>query len=68
MQWTQLRQLNHGTLERLDSINLLQERSERDYQQLVDRWQFPLYTLDLTFLRVDIEALRERQRLWSPEW
>ncbi len=68
MQWTQLRQLNHGTLERLDSLNLLQERSDSDYQQLVDRWQFPLYTLDLSFLRVDVESLRERQRLWSPEW
>lgn len=67
MQWTQLRQLNYGTLERLDSRNLLQERGDSDYQKLVDRWQFPLYALDLSLLRVDIESLRERQRLWSPE-
>lgn len=68
MQWTQLRQLNYGTLERLDSRDLLQERGDSDYQKLVDRWQFPLYALDLSLLRVDIESLRERQRLWSPEW
>ena len=60
--------LNHDTLERLDSRNLLQERSDRDYQKLVDQWQFPLYTLDLSLIPVDKKSLRERQRLWSPQW
>ena len=68
MKWTQLCQLNHDTLNRLDSRSLLQKRSDSDYQQLIDRWQFPLYTLDLSFLRVDIESLREKQRLWAPDW
>jgi len=68
MQWTQLRQLNHATLEQLDSKGLLQERSNSDYQQLIDRWQFPLYTLDLNLIRVDIESLREKQSLWIPDW
>lgn len=68
MERTQLRELNYGTLERLDSSGLLQERSDTDYQQLIDRWQFPIYSLDLSLLRIDIESLREKQRLWIPEW
>ena len=68
MEWAQLRQLNYDTLERLDSNRLLQERNDSDYQQLIDRWQFPLYALDLSLLRVDIESLREKQRLWTPDW
>ena len=61
MQWPQLRQLNIDTLERLDSSSLLQKRSDSDYQQLIDRWQFPLYSLDLSLIRVDIESLREKK-------
>ncbi len=67
MQSTQLRQLNHRTLKRLESSGLLQERSDSDYQQIIDRWQFPLYTLNLSLLPVDIESLREKQRLWVPD-
>lgn len=68
MEWAQLRQLNYGTLARLDSDRMLKECNDSDYQQLIDRWQFPLYTLDLSLLRVDIESLREKQRLWIPDW
>ena len=68
LQWTEIRRLNHRTLESLNQKGLLQERPDSDYQHIVDRWQFPLFTLDLSLLRVDIESLRERQRRWSPNW
>ena len=68
MSWEQLRNLNYKTLEQLDSKGLLQERSESEYQALVDWWQFPLYSLDMSLLKVDIEILREKQRNWSPDW
>lgn len=67
MPWAELRGLNHGTLNRLASIGLLHDASDGDFQQLTDRWQFPLYTLDLSLLRVDIESLHEKQRLWVPD-
>jgi AbiV family abortive infection protein len=66
MPWQELRDLNHKTLERLDSKGLLQERSQREYESLVDWWQFPLYSLDMSLLKVNIELLREKQRNWSP--
>lgn len=68
MQWTQLRELNYRTLEHLDSRNLLHERSDSDYQKLIDGWQFPLYTLDLRPIPVKKESLRQTQRLWSAQW
>jgi AbiV family abortive infection protein len=68
LQWTEIRRLNHRTLESLDQKGLLQERPDSDYKHIIDRWQFPLFTLDLNLLRVDVGALRERQRLWSPDW
>lgn len=64
----EIRKLNARTLECLNQKGLLQERPDSDYQRIVDRWQFPLYTLNLSLLDVGIEALRDRQRLWFPEW
>ena len=68
MKWPKLRTLNEHTLDRLNSRSLLQKRSNSDYLLLIDRWQFPLYTLDLSPLEVDIESLRDKQRLWIPDW
>jgi AbiV family abortive infection protein len=68
LQWNEIERQNNRTLECLNQKGLLRERPDSDYQLIVDRWQFPLYALDLSLLRVDIESLRERQRLWSPDW
>lgn len=35
---------------------------------LIDRWQFPLYSLDLSLTQVDLESLREKQKLCVPDW
>jgi AbiV family abortive infection protein len=68
MHWGELRQLNHRTLERLESKGLLQDRASTEYQRIVDDWPFPLYDLDLNMKEVDIELLRDRQRSWTPDW
>lgn len=68
MTWMQLRHLNDETLKCLESRSLLKEREDRDYQEIIDYWPFPLYPLDVSLLRVDVAALRERQRLWNPGW
>jgi hypothetical protein len=35
----------------------------------VDRgeWQFPMYSLDLSKIPVDLKSLREQQRKWTPD-
>jgi hypothetical protein len=66
--WKELRELNHAALVRLDSLGLLQRRSSTRPERIVDDWQFPMYSLDLTLTRIDIESLREPQRLWAPDW
>lgn len=66
--WSEIRKLNIRTLECLNSKGLLQERPDSDYEDIVNRWQFPLCTLELSPLEVHIESLREKQRLWTPDW
>jgi len=67
MGWGELRQLNHQMLERLESRGLLQDRPSSEYQRIVDDWPFPLYDLDLSMMKVNIESLRDRQRSWTPD-
>lgn len=62
---SQLSKLNYETLKRLDSKCLLQNRDVDDYQQILERWQFPLYSLDLSLSEVDKDALRKRQSDWN---
>lgn len=66
-QWEHLRKLNRGTIELFKSMGLPQVASDSDVQLLIERWQFPLYTLDLSLLKVDIDTLRDKQRLWAPD-
>jgi AbiV family abortive infection protein len=60
-------QLNQETIEALDARDLLRRRPHRVYQTIIDHWQFPLYSLDLAPLKVDLDALREKQQKWTPE-
>ncbi len=68
LRWPAIQQQNSLTLECLDQKHLLQECPATEYQEIVNRWQFPLYPLDLSPLRVDVESLREKQRHWHPDW
>ena len=67
MHWGERRQLNHQTLERLESQGRLQDRLPSEYQRIVDDWPFPLYDVDMSLMKVDIEWLRDRQRSWTPD-
>lgn len=65
MRSVDLRSLNYRTLELLDSRGLLQSDAERAVHAVVNGWQFPLYDMDLTTVRIALESLRERQRTWT---
>lgn len=60
--------LNRMTLEALELKGLLREQPAQVYGHIVRDWQFPIYGLDLSKIEVSKEALRERQRNWSPDY
>ncbi|GKS65366.1 hypothetical protein YTPLAS72_26700 [Nitrospira sp.] len=66
MKRQEIQHLNHRTLDCLRSKGLLREPTASDYEMIIDRWQFPLYTLDLRPIKVSVESLREKQSLWNP--
>jgi len=66
--WATLRDLNYETLEELDDQNLLREQPQEVYSTIVNKWPFPLYSLELKLASVDQAVLREKQRQWVPDW
>lgn len=60
--WHQLQELNIKTLEKLMHHNLLQKPiSDDEVSYIIDRWLFPLYSLNLHPKDVDKAKLREMQ-------
>lgn len=59
LSWQELRDFNYQTLEDLKKEKLLQEQSESVYSTIIDRWLFPLYSLDIRIIKVDKSKLRE---------
>jgi AbiV family abortive infection protein len=57
--WTKLRDLNYETLKDLHRNKLLAPKLKGTYSTVVDRWLFPLYSLDLRLIKVDKSKLRE---------
>jgi AbiV family abortive infection protein len=56
MKWLILRDLNLATVE------------PSTLAKIADRWQFPLYDLDLSLIKVDRAELRNRQESWAPDY
>jgi AbiV family abortive infection protein len=63
---TTVRSTNRETLERLDDKELLNDIDARALSFIVTEWQFPMYSLDLSLIKVDKERLRELQAEWDP--
>ena len=60
--------LFRATGERIDERGLLAEQPSDVYRWIASEWQIPMYALDLSKIKVDLETLRDRQRNWSPDW
>jgi len=57
--WTKLRGLNIKTLEKLDEKKLLNIQESKYLSIIIDKWLFPLYSLNIRIINVDKEALKE---------
>ncbi len=66
LHWDVIRDLNGETLIQLEKRGLLRETSHEVRERILDRWQFPMYDLDLSLVKVKKEELREMQRNWYP--
>ena len=63
-----LRNLNRQTLERLRESGLLGDAPERTRERVIDRWLFPLHSIDLSRIPVDKDLLRvARDNYWYRE-
>ncbi|MDE2134178.1 MAG: AbiV family abortive infection protein [Alphaproteobacteria bacterium] len=62
-----LEELNWSTLEALNEVGLLKTDNNDILSTIRNRWQFPLWSLDLRKREVDKETLREIRRQWVPD-
>ena len=58
---------NLRTLTLLDEHRLLTKQPSEIYSYIVDKWQFPMYDLELTLIDVKHAELREQQEKWHSE-
>ena len=65
---TEIREINHLTLQTLDEHGLLREHPNEVYSWIVREWQFPIYDLDLISIPVDLQVLCKRRESWCPDW
>jgi AbiV family abortive infection protein len=68
MKWMNLRDLNRATMDALKSNGILEPVEPAILGKIIDRWQFPLYDLDLGVIKVDQAQLRKRQENWTPDY
>jgi AbiV family abortive infection protein len=64
---TEIFQFNRQTLMALESRGQLREQPEDVYRWIFGEWQFPMYALNLSMIKVDLDTLRDRQLNWNPE-
>jgi len=57
--WQEIRKLNHHTLEKLASKNLIIEQPDSVHSTIIDNWLFPLHSLDIRIIKVDKSHLKE---------
>lgn len=57
--FTKLRALNIKTLEKLDEEKLLNTQEPKHLSTIIDKWMFPLHSLNIRIIKIDKEALKE---------
>jgi hypothetical protein len=65
--WHDLFDMNVETLATLNQRDQAAEQPDKVYQHIYNRWQFPLYNLDLSPIPVDRDSLRAARESWAPE-
>ena len=64
--WSDVRLRSVETLERLTSEIDVAPR-EGDLRRIITSWTFPLWNVDLGFIKVDLNGLRQQQEAWHPD-
>ena len=64
--WLELRGLNIQTLKELEKQKLLKKQEERVYSTIIDRWPFPMHSLELQLIKGNEDELKEIQKKWLP--
>jgi len=65
--WGEIGAKNLNTIEKLYTKGIVPEEIDKnDINEIVDRWYFPLYSLDLQEKEVKEEELKEIQKRWRP--
>ena len=67
LRWDEVVAKNRETLKELERTGLLTSERGDAYATVVERWPFPLYTLDLHAKEVDRNKLRKEQQQWSTD-
>lgn len=67
LRWEEVEAKNRETLKELEHKRLPNPDYSNVYGQVVQRWPFPLYTLDLCPKKVDRKILVEIQETWRPD-
>ena len=56
-----------NTIKKLSAKGIVpKEINKSEIREIVDRWYFPLYTLDIKEKKVDEKELKEIQEKWRP--
>src|SRR5574340_742423 len=66
LHWMDVRDINRKTLVEMEKKGALRGQPQEIDDRIIDRWQFPMYDIDLSKIPVSKEALRDRQRNWVP--
>lgn len=65
--WGEIKTKNLNTIEKLSAKGIIPEGINKNkINEIVDRWYFPLYSLDLKEKEVNEKELKEIQRRWRP--
>lgn len=68
LSWEELRDLNRNTLENLDEKGLLKSEKEEEVSEVIEKWPFPLYPLDLAPKEISREELEQARAGWSADF
>lgn len=64
--WQDVLKMNNETIDQLINRTLLEEVSPERLSRVINKWLFPLHSIDLRILETKTDQLREEQNNWSP--
>ncbi len=64
--WVELKEINSQMLDNLKDNDLLQDHSSAVLSTIIDKWLFPLHSLDLSRIPIDQNDLQRIRDNWDP--